>query len=376
MKTKQQSILYWSLELLILALLVWVCSKLDFVFRPVIIFISVTFVPLVVSLFLYYMLNPVVKLLTKFKIGKFRLPRGIASLLVVLLLILLVVGAFMALIPSLVNELTQLIKWLPTATKDTQAWIVQLSHHPMLERVDLKGLYNQYSSQVAKYAQALLASLSSSAGTLIGAVTKAVVIAVTVPVMLFYMLKDGNRLVPSVQRLFSQRHGEEVANLLHQMNATLSAYISGQAIECLFVALATSIGYFIIGQPLAIVLGLIAGITNMIPYIGPYIGIAPALLVALTVAPEKIIWVIVVVIVVQQIDGNIIYPNIIGKTLNIHPLTIIILLLAAGNIAGITGMILCVPFYAVVKTIVNYIWTILKLEQKNKDMSESNDQKD
>ena len=375
MKTKQQSILYWSLELLILALLVWVCSKLDFVFRPVIIFISVTFVPLVVSLFLYYMLNPVVKLLTKFKIGKFRLPRGIASLLVVLLLILLVVGAFMALIPSLVNELTQLIKWLPTATKDTQAWIVQLSHHPMLERVDLKGLYNQYSSQVAKYAQALLASLSSSAGTLIGAVTKAVVIAVTVPVMLFYMLKDGNRLVPSVQRLFSQRHGEEVANLLHQMNATLSAYISGQAIECLFVALATSIGYFIIGQPLAIILGLIAGITNMIPYIGPYIGIAPALLVALTVAPEKIIWVIVVVIVVQQIDGNIIYPNIIGKTLNIHPLTIIILLLAAGNIAGITGMILCVPFYAVVKTIVNYIWTILKLEQKNKDMSESNDQK-
>ena len=119
MKAKQQSILYWSLELLILALLVWVCSKLDFVFRPVIIFISVTFVPLVVSLFLYYMLNPVVKLLIKLKLGKFHLPRSIASLLVVLLLILLVVGAFMALIPSLVNELTQLIKWLPTATKDT-----------------------------------------------------------------------------------------------------------------------------------------------------------------------------------------------------------------------------------------------------------------
>lgn len=363
MKAKQQSILYWSLELLILALLVWVCSKLDFVFRPVIIFISVTFVPLVVSLFLYYMLNPVVKLLIKLKLGKFHLPRSIASLLVVLLLILLVVGAFMALIPSLVNELTQLIKWLPTATKDTQAWIVQLSHHPMLERVDLKGLYNQYSSQVAKYAQALLASLSSSAGTLIGAVTKAVVITVTVPVMLFYMLKDGNRLVPSVQRFFSQRHGEEVANLLHQMNATLSAYISGQAIECLFVALATSIGYFIIGQPLAIVLGLIAGITNMIPYIGPYIGIAPALLVALTVAPEKIIWVIVVVIVVQQIDGNIIYPNIIGKTLNIHPLTIIIILLAAGNIAGIAGMILCIPVYAVVKTIAGYFFSIWKLRQ-------------
>ena len=84
---------------------------------------------------------------------------------------------------------------------------------------------------------------------------------------------------------------------------------------------------------------------------------------ALTVAPEKIIWVIVVVIVVQQIDGNIIYPNIIGKTLNIHPLTIIILLLAAGNIAGIAGMILCIPFYAVVKTIAGYFFSIWKLRQ-------------
>ena len=147
------------------------------------------------------------------------------------------------------------------------------------------------------------------------------------------------------------------------MNTTLSAYISGQAIECLFVAVATSIGYLIIGQPLAIVLGLIAGVTNMIPYIGPYIGIAPALLVALTVAPQKILWVIVVVIVVQQIDGNIIYPNIIGKTLNIHPLTIIILLMAAGNLAGIPGMILCIPFYAVLKTVVNYVWTIYRLEK-------------
>ena len=81
--------------------------------------------------------------------------------------------------------------------------------------------------------------------------------------------------------------------------------------------------------------------------------------------PEKIIWVIVVVIVVQQIDGNIIYPNIIGKTLNIHPLTIIILLLAAGNIAGIAGMILCIPFYAVVKTIASYFFSIWRLRRRD-----------
>ena len=97
---------------------------------------------------------------------------------------------------------------------------------------------------------------------------------------------------------------------------------------------------------------------------GPYIGIAPALMVSLALAPKKIIWVIIVVIIVQQIDGNIIYPNIIGSTLKIHPLTIIMLLLAAGNIAGIPGMILCIPFYAVIKTVVSYFLNIYKLESK------------
>ena len=129
------------------------------------------------------------------------------------------------------------------------------------------------------------------------------------------------------------------------------------------MAVATSIGYLIIKQPLAIGLGIVAGLTNMIPYVGPYIGITPALMVALAMSPKKIIWVIVVVVVVQQIDGNIIYPNIIGRTLQIHPLTIIMLLLAAGNIAGIPGMILCIPFYAVLKTVFNYFWSLYRLRK-------------
>ena len=151
------------------------------------------------------------------------------------------------------------------------------------------------------------------------------------------------------------------------MNDTMSSYIAGLEIECLFVAVFTSLGYLLIHQPLALVLGIVAGLCNIIPYIGPYIGIAPALFVSLTMAPQKLILVIIVVIVVQQIDGNVIYPNIIGKTLQIHPLTIILLLLAAGHIAGIAGMILCIPFYAVLKTIAEYFFDIYRIEHPVKD---------
>ena len=119
-----------------------------------------------------------------------------------------------------------------------------------------------------------------------------------------------------------------------------------------------------ISQPYGLLLGVVAGMANIIPYLGPYVGIAPALIVAFTVSPMQVVYVIIIVVIVQQVDGNLIYPNIIGRTLKIHPLTIIILLLAAGNIAGILGMILAIPFYAVVRTVVVYVFNMIELRNE------------
>lgn len=124
----------------------------------------------------------------------------------------------------------------------------------------------------------------------------------------------------------------------------------------------TGVGYMVIGQKYALLLGVFAGLCNLIPYVGPYLGILPAIIVAFTISTNMVIYVIVVVVIVQQVDGNLVYPNIIGRSLRIHPLTIIIILLAAGNIAGLLGMILAIPLYAVVKTIVQYLYSIWQLE--------------
>jgi predicted PurR-regulated permease PerM len=177
------------------------------------------------------------------------------------------------------------------------------------------------------------------------------------------MLKDGYKLAPNIKRLLPEKHREQTMELLSEMSRTISKYISGQMIECLFVGTFTAIGYLIIGIPYALLLGVIAGICNIIPYIGPYIGIAPALIVSFSHGGWlSVVYNIVVVIVVQQIDGNLVYPNVIGKSLQIHPLTIIIILLAAGNIAGLMGMILAVPLYAVVKVVVVHMWNIYQLD--------------
>lgn len=366
-KEKYYHWLFWPSLLLVIAALIWVCTKIQFIFQPFLTFISVVFVPLILSGFLYYMLNPILKLLLKVRLGRFRLNRGVASLLLVLMLILIICGGLAMLIPPVVKEITSLVTHLPQTASGLQRLLNDTIQHSPLKNVDLTTYYRQFDHQLANYAQVVLKGLSSRIGDVINAVTNITVVTITVPVMLFYMLKDGSKLGPSIQKWLSPHHAKEVDQLLGKMNDTLSSYIAGQVIECLFVAVFTSLGYLLIHQPLALVLGIVAGLCNIIPYIGPYIGIAPALFVSLTMAPQKLILVIIVVIVVQQIDGNVIYPNIIGKTLQIHPLTIILLLLAAGHIAGIAGMILCIPFYAVLKTIAEYFFDIYRIEHPVKD---------
>lgn len=366
-KEKYYHWLFWPSLLLVIAALIWVCTKIQFIFQPFLTFISVVFVPLILSGFLYYMLNPILKLLLKVRLGRFRLNRGVASLLLVLMLILIICGGLAMLIPPVVKEITSLVTHLPQTASGLQRQLNDTIQHSPLKNIDLTAYYRQFDHQLANYAQMVLKGLSSRIGDVINAVTNITVVTITVPVMLFYMLKDGSKLGPSIQKWLSPHHAKEVDQLLGKMNDTLSSYIAGQVIECLFVAVFTSLGYLLIHQPLALVLGIVAGLCNIIPYIGPYIGIAPALFVSLTMAPQKLILVIIVVIVVQQIDGNVIYPNIIGKTLQIHPLTIILLLLAAGHIAGIAGMILCIPFYAVLKTIAEYFFDIYRIEHPVKD---------
>ncbi len=358
-KIRRSPLLFWSLELLIVATLIYVCTKINFLFAPIGTFISTVFVPIILSGFLFYLLNPLVKLIEKVKIKKFHINHTWAVVIVFLLLFGVIGYALGWMIPRLVNQIAQLISNLPAIANNLQTESQHfVEHSDWIKNVDLDPYIKKMNASVGTYAQSILSTMTSSIGTLIATITSVTVVIITVPVMLFYMLKDGWKLMPSIKRALPPKNADTIVELFNKMSATLSSYISGQVLECLFVGTFTAIGYMIIGQPYALLLGVIAGISNIVPYIGPYIGIFPALLVSLTVSPMQVIWVIVVVLIVQQVDGNLIYPNIIGRSLQVHPLTIIILLLAAGKIAGIPGMILAIPAYAVVKVIVEFIYHI------------------
>ncbi|CAH0416766.1 AI-2E family transporter [Periweissella fabaria] len=371
-KLRNSKLLFWSLELLVVVLIVFMCTRISFLFEPIGIFISTIFVPLILSGFCFYVLNPIVKLVEKIHIKKHKLPHTIAVLIVMLAVLLLIIGILMLVIPQLITQVSKLLANIPAVTSTLQEQVNGLLHSKWVNRLDLNVSTASLEKQISKYAKGFLLGTANGIGTVVGMLTSITITAITVPVMVFYMLNDGHKFLPSIKKFFQPSKADAIESLFKKMSKTISQYIDGQVIECLFVAVFTSIGYFIIGQPYALLLGITAGIANIIPYVGPYLGIFPSLLVAWTIGTWQIIWVIVIVVIVQQFDGNVIYPNIIGKTLKIHPLTIIIILLAAGNIAGIPGMILAIPFYAIIRTVVQFGWH-LWLVQNNQAIIDDED---
>ncbi|GEP19896.1 AI-2E family transporter [Pediococcus argentinicus] len=360
-KLRKSPLMFWSVELLIAATLIYVCTKINFLFSPIGTFISTVFIPLILAMFLYYMLNPLVKLLMRVKIKNFKISRTFAVVIVFLGFLGLIAFTIGSFVPGLIGQITDLLSNLPKIVSSLQDEMPKLLNNSWFKNVDLDPYIKQINSQLGSYAEKFLSSMTTSLGTIISTLTNVTIIVITVPVILFYMLKDGYKLTPTVSKAIPKRNRENVVNLFGAMSETLSSYIGGQVIECLFVGTFTIIGYMIIGQPYGMLLGVIAGICNIIPYVGPYFGIFPSLLVAISKSPMQIVYVIIVVLIVQQVDGNLVYPNVIGKSLQIHPLTIIMLLLAAGKIAGIFGMILAVPTYAIVKVLVNFglhIWRL------------------
>lgn len=361
---RKKKLMFWSAELLLLASLIFVFTKIQFVFSPVFTFFQTLFAPFLIAGFLFYLLNPLVKALMRIQIKKFKVKRPLAIAIVFLLLISVLGLIISFFIPRLIEQIKSLVIGLPGYLSELQRFLTNVfnnSHIDWLQKVDLHSYISKFEGSLTSILKNFILSLTNSLGSVIGTITSVTVTLVTVPFILFYMLKDGEKLIPAVKKFFPERNQSKVAELLHEMSTTLSRYISGQMIECLFVGTFSAIGYSMTGIPYALLVGLFAGITNIIPYLGPYIGLMPALFLAFSKSLTTVFWVIVVCIVVQQLDGNLVYPNIIGKSLHLHPLTIIIILLVAGNIAGLLGMILGVPLYAVTKVVVKFVYDIAKI---------------
>ncbi|WP_404353419.1 AI-2E family transporter [Exiguobacterium aurantiacum] len=362
-QNKWYRFLFWTLTIF---LVIWVGTEISFVFQPVQVILALVTVPLIIAGLFYYFLVGIVDFLEKRMGGKRPLAVGITlgGLVLVFTLVFSILG------PVLAEQVTSLVNAMPSIAKELQqqAFAVRdtLMQNEFLSRfiAENDDMFTDFTNNVTSYLGDVFGNIASSVGRLVGFITSAVITIVVIPFMLLYMLLDGKRLPDSIVKFLPSSYETETRKILHDMHTTVQNYVHAQLIVAFFVGITSLIGLWIIGIDYAILLALFMMVTNIIPYVGPFLGAAPAVVVAFIQDPIKVLWVIVVIIIVQQIESNVISPLIQGKSLKVHPLTIIIVLLVAGNLAGIIGMLIAVPFYAVAKVVVQNIVRIYKLRER------------
>ncbi len=180
---------------------------------------------------------------------------------------------------------------------------------------------------------------------------------ILIPFFFIFMLKDHEKFAPQIYNIFTGDRRRWVKETLADIDNVLRNYVQGQVMISAILAVSIYVGYLFIKLDYSLLLAIFAFFMNMIPFIGPWISLAPAIVVALVQGdPTLVIWVCIITLVAQQVEANLITPNIMGEKLNIHPLTVISIILAAGNIAGFIAIIIAIPTYAVIKAIVINIY--------------------
>ncbi|MGM1021178.1 MAG: AI-2E family transporter [Bacillota bacterium] len=345
------------LVLLLIGLNVLVLTKISYIFTPVIVLLKTIILPVILSGVLYYLFNPLVDVLERNKVKR------IYSIIVLYLLIIgIITIVITSVVPVIRDQIQGLIQNVPAYSEQVQQQFEKLIGSDFVNQFQNTIQINpsELASKASEKLSAFINNAWGGLGSLLGVVTETVLAIATVPFILFYLLKDGRKLPQSVLRMFPPMFRKETDRIMTEMNHQVSSYIRGQIIVSFCIGVLLYIGYLIIGLDYSLTLAVIASFTSVVPYLGPVIAITPALIVALVTSPVMLLKMVIVWTVVQLIEGKFISPQIMGKSLRVHPITIIFVILTAGNLFGVVGIILAVPGYAVLKVIVTHLFNFFK----------------
>ena len=239
--------------------------------------------------------------------------------------------------PNVISQISKLAEDVEDFLKEKFGWDLDIV---AFIRTEGRGLIDY-----------MLGGTSDLLKELLEKVTALLMLAVLVPFIAFFFLKEGRRMTHRIVELVPNAYFELFLNLIHQINGQIGGYIRGQILAVSVVATLSVIGLTVVGVPYALPVGVLAGVANMIPYLGPLIGIFAASLVALTTGGEGglVGWVVVVFAIIQLIDNLLIQPLVVAKSVNLHALIVVLVVLIGSDQMGIVGMLIAVPVTGILK---------------------------
>ena len=349
----------WSMlgVLLFLGAVIWLLTKVDVLLGP-----------LVLAGALLYILNPIVT-----RLHRHGVPRLLGSCLSYLVLIGILVIAGFLLVPGIVDQGRDLGANMPELYEEVTSQVEEWADAVGFSDLDIPT-YDEVRDYLAdpEHQEEIVSEAIVRLGDITLTILEAILVFLIAPVIAFYLLIDLPRRREDVIGLMPPRFRDEILHVAGQLGTAIGGFLRGQVLVAIIVGILTSVGFAIIGLPFFLVIGMIAGLLNIIPFVGPWVGGALGVTVALVFEdPQTAVWAAVVAAAVQQIDNHFISPTVLRATVRLHPATIILALLAGGAIGGLWGVLLAVPTVAMVKIIVGHLWRTRILGQSWEEVEEA-----
>ncbi|MFA7229140.1 MAG: AI-2E family transporter [Melioribacteraceae bacterium] len=305
---------------------------------------------LAVAVLISLIFNPVVEFFEKRGLS-----RLISVLAVFISLALVIVVSFSYLIPNIVSQFNSLSATL--TTEKLQAFFQQFDRSlkdafPFLNSINI-------IDKLTNFTQGIIFSWANNLNDILYSLVAVISILVIVPFMTFFLLKDNKSILKGIINVMPNKYFEVSYSVIDKITVQLGRFTRGWILDAFLVGLLSGVGLSILGINNAISIGFVAGVGHLIPYFGPIIGGVPAIIISLiqfgdfSMLPS----ILIMFLAVYAIDNGLIQPNVFSKATDIHPLGIIILIIAGSQLLGVLGMLLAVPVTTVIKTASREIYT-------------------
>ena len=324
--------------------------------------------PLFIGFIIAWLIDPFIKKIIK--ISKNKIPRIASSIFAYLVVIGIIIAMIVIISPQLANQIKDFAGNVPYILNDIKEWINSLFKTLSVNGLNTKEVSAELTKKVIKITQSSTSEIANfmlQAGTGTINVLAKIILGVMVA---FYLSLTFDKLNDKVEKKLPESWRDNYKELIKRINTSLRGYVGGVLIIMVLVFITQLIGFSIIGLEAPIIFAMFCAITDIIPYFGPYIGAIPAVIVGFAESPLVGLMTILVIFICQQLENNIYQPIIMGKTMKLHPITIMIGLLLFGHFLGILGMIIATPVIATIKVIYDFIQ---EQKEENKDSDDVDD---
>lgn len=332
--------------ILLISLCLYMLYKLAPLWTPLLEMLKVAAIPFVIAGFITYLLHPLIEGLHN---------RGIPRALAILLIYVLFFGGvgfgLYKLIPNIMIQLKDLGENIPLFMEMYQQTIENI----YMQTSGLPEGFHQRIEQLLHDAESFIDDKITNILSFMKNIVNYIIIIGIIPFLTFYFLKDIDGIKKMMWYMTPNKWRENGRKLLQDIDESLGGYIRGQLLVALLIGILAAVGFWVIDIKYPLLLGVIVAVTDIIPYFGPILGAIPAIIIAFTISLKKALFVILLIFGIQIIEGNVLAPLIVGKSLQLHPVVIIFALLAGEQLGGIVGLIVAVPIFAIIKVIVIHL---------------------